>query len=310
MVTTPSPKDESVASHGTGEATVMVTHTRSMRRSVLAGIGALTLTATLVTGLPASAAPAACTVFGTDGNDVFQAADHPADAVICGGKGDDTIIGTFRGTFLGGPGSDTVRRNKGTFHGGAGGDHVRHNLGNGVFHGGPGNDSVSDNGGMVHPHPGTFYGGDGHDTVLSNYGTFRGGPGRDRVRDNYGTFHGGRGANHVERNFGTFYGGPDGDLVDLNGTVSFDGPNAPPNAPDELSGTFHGRGGDDRVRHNDPGDPACHGGRGNDTVDYNGSLFRGGPGNDHVDRNVGSFYGGRGYDTVRKNTGMFKPGPQ
>jgi hypothetical protein len=211
---------------------------------------------------PVSAALPACTVEGTDGDDVFQAPDHPADAVICGGEGDDTVTGALRGTFVGGPGKDRVLTNKGTVYGQAGRDHVRRNHATGRFLGGAGSDSV---GGAGYGNEGTFRGGDGPDAILTfNSSVFRGGPGSDRVKSNsLGTFHGGSGVDRVEWNIGVFYGGPGADSVKNNAVADVD-----PGGP--FRGRFHGQAGDDHV-------------------EWNAGLFWGGLGFDTVGENVGAF---------------------
>ena len=61
-----------------------------------------------------------CTVFGTSGNDTFVVGPGslPADSIICGGKGNDTLndvgftFATFSGTFYGGQGDDNVNRSR------------------------------------------------------------------------------------------------------------------------------------------------------------------------------------------------------
>jgi Ca2+-binding RTX toxin-like protein len=121
-----------------------------------------------------------CTVFGTDGDDIWTVVPNgdwvliSYDAVVCGGDGDDVIMGgAFQGTFYGGKGDDGVQSSRGaTFYGGDGGDWMGDNLGS--FYGGDGNDSVYRN--AVE-----FYGGDGNDSVYKNYGEFYGGDGEDVV---------------------------------------------------------------------------------------------------------------------------------
>jgi hypothetical protein len=226
------------------------------------------LVATLAVGgaiaaAPVSAAPPACTVQGTEGDDVFQGDDYGSSAVICGGKGDDTVRGVLRGTFVGGPGNDRVLRNKGTVYGGAGRDHVRRNHAQGRFFGGAGNDSV---GGGAFGNEGTFRGQDGRDSILTyNGGVFRGGSGNDRVETNLpgGTFHGGPGADHVASNSGVFYGGPGRDTVDHNAWGHLD-------PGGDVWGTFYGQ-------------------AGNDHVELNAGTFKGGLGFDTVGTNTGTF---------------------
>jgi Ca2+-binding RTX toxin-like protein len=129
-----------------------------------------------------------CTVFGTEGDDVWTVVEYLGrvlidyDAVVCGGDGDDAIWGgAFQGTFYGGKGDDYLQYSKGA-----------------TFYGGDGFDSVSENMGR-----GTFYGGDGRDYVYRNYGVFYGGDDDDVVYQNckflthYGEFHGGDGADVV-----------------------------------------------------------------------------------------------------------------
>jgi hypothetical protein len=131
----------------------------------------------------------ACTVFGTEGDDVWTVVPRgdwvliPYDAVVCGGDGDDVIMQPyFQGTFYGGDGDDSMHYSKGaTFYGGDGVDFVMELLG-GTFYGGDGDDVVFKN------YHGTVYGGDGADRVTHNYSTFYGEDGEDVVVYDYGTF--------------------------------------------------------------------------------------------------------------------------
>jgi len=126
----------------------------------------------LLIGATASTVSAAsdCTVFGTSGNDTFIVGPGqlPTDAIICGGKGDDTLddvpfsFVTFSGTFYGGQGNDWMSDlTGGTFQGGGGDDGVEF-FASGLFDGGRDNDTVEFQIG------GTYRGGPGYDVLVLN----------------------------------------------------------------------------------------------------------------------------------------------
>jgi Ca2+-binding RTX toxin-like protein len=113
----------------------------------------------------------ACTITGTDGDDVLEGTEG-AD-VICGLAGNDSITGLGgNDTLRGGAGNDTVK-------GGAGDDLVRGGAGNDALRGGPGNDTVKGGGGNDN-----LKGGSGNDALRGGRGTdtCRGGPGNDSIR--------------------------------------------------------------------------------------------------------------------------------
>lgn len=130
--------------------------------------GAMIAGAMLAGPIPvAMAADLPCTVHGTPGDDQWEVAgfdfgvpEIAADAVVCGGGGNDIIwnneASTFSGTFYGGKGEDVVGHLTGTFEGGFGRDFVVELAG------------------------GTFSGGKDADVVqVACGGTFAGGPGGD-----------------------------------------------------------------------------------------------------------------------------------
>ena len=90
----------------------------------------------------ATASDLTCTVQGTKGDDEWVLSSRPGgiavDAVVCGGKGNDTIHGpNFVGTFYGGTGDDFLQwLDAGTFEGGPGFDEV-FTLTSGIFIPGP-----------------------------------------------------------------------------------------------------------------------------------------------------------------------------
>lgn len=123
----------------------------------------------------ALAADVPCTVQGTQGDDQWEVAGFDfgvpaiaADAVVCGGGGNDIIwnneFTTFSGTFYGGKGEDVVGHLTGTFEGGPGRDFVVE-LAGGSFSGGQDTDVVQVACG------GKFVGGPGADVAGVGTGT-------------------------------------------------------------------------------------------------------------------------------------------
>jgi Ca2+-binding RTX toxin-like protein len=98
--------------------------------------------------------PNACTIRGTDGDDVLTGT--AGRDVICGMGGSDTVRAMGGNDLVrGGNGEDTVRGNRGNdtiggndgaddLYGGYGRDTVRGNAGRDEVHGGPGDDTVKD----------------------------------------------------------------------------------------------------------------------------------------------------------------------
>jgi hypothetical protein len=139
-----------------------------MKKRLTLALAAGALVAAMVPDV-ASAANPPCTVVGTPGNDTFATGSGyggtviPADAVVCGGKGNDTIYGPspFTGTFYGGQGDEYVSLlSGGTVLGGQGDDFV-YAMYSGTFDAGLGDDRVCYLGG------GTYNGGAGTDSVAS-----------------------------------------------------------------------------------------------------------------------------------------------
>jgi Ca2+-binding RTX toxin-like protein len=78
---------------------------------------------------------------GTDGDDIIDAEDEPAD--ILGFAGDDTITATGASTVSGGAGDDIIRGSgESTLYGGAGDDRIAGNLFGSTLDGGTGNDVI------------------------------------------------------------------------------------------------------------------------------------------------------------------------
>ncbi len=207
----------------------------------------------------------ACTIVGTDGDDVLTGTD--GDDVICGLAGKDTIdAGAGDDIVFGGKGRDRI-------NGGDGADEL---------HGGRGNDRIDGDKG-----PDVIRGGRGNDTLLGSLGddTIYGGRGDDTIRGNRGndTLVGKLGDDIIE-------GGAGNDLLrGWRGDDVLDGGDD----NDELHG---GRGADTLI--GGEGDDVLRGKAGRDSLD-------GGPGNDELygNRHADTLNGGDGVDTVNGGRG-------
>lgn len=218
-------------------------------------------------------------------NSEVQAGRQPlrVTAVVDGGAGNDTIIGTTAKDLLyGGPGNDTIRGNSGDdeifggegddlLYGEDGNDTLRAEAGNDTIGGGAGNDGI--------------IAGDGDDAVYGDLGndTVFGGNGRDRIWGGAGDDHlsGEAAADVIYGELGrdTLTGGEGYDLL-------FGGDDDDRLIGNEGDDTLYGEAGNDYL----------HGGAGADTV-------YGGLGDDELHGGSGSdaLYGQAGRDRFHDN---------
>jgi Ca2+-binding RTX toxin-like protein len=248
---------------------------------------AMVLGAVLVmTLLPANATPAfgvACTIVGTNGDDVLTGT--PGDDIICGSGGNDEIFGLAgNDRILGGTGNDRI-------HGGDGADVIEGNEGDDILEGGAGLDLMAGGTGADTLDGGVgddnLDGGDGSDTVL-------GGDGDDTV-------FGGTSADSLE-------GGPGDDLLDAgDGDDSISGGDghdtiAGGNGKDSVSAGS----GDDKIS-GGSGDDTILGDAGDDTIegDTGHDGISGGDGDDDIDGGAGNdrLVGDAGADNLQGATG-------
>ncbi len=215
-------------------------------------------------------ASSACTIVGTEGDDVLLGTE--GDDVICAGGGDD-IVDALGGNdiILAGAGNDVVDAGDGDddVSGGRGADTIDGGNGNDTLRGNRGADTIRGRGGddLIRGGRGNddLYGGSGNDTIMTGRGsdTARGGDGHDTIRGHRGqdTLKGGAGND-------TIYGGRGSDVLRGQGG-------------DDV---LYGRRGADEL-YGGPGDDVLRGNRGDD-------VLLGGPGSD-------ASYGGRGTDSCR-----------
>ena len=153
--------------------------------------------------LSISVAIGACTIIGTEGDDVLEGTT--GDDIICGMGGDDRIDGK-RGNdvIYGGSGNDTLYGRDGddTIYGGSGNDLILGHRGDDVLYGRLGDDRIYGGGGddiatggkgsdRIHGEADddTLEGNQGNDVIHGGRGddTIIGGPGDDTIRGNAGT---------------------------------------------------------------------------------------------------------------------------
>jgi Ca2+-binding RTX toxin-like protein len=281
------------------------------------------------TGTPAMFAFSPCTTSGTtascpalghfllmtgDMDDhVTLATDAYEQAIICGGDGNDTIVGGPRtNVILGGPGNDSLT-------GGSAADII------------DGEATCPGEGLSLVPGDNTIDGGGGDDTISGGDGVddIQGGSGADTVQGLGGddTLNGGQGADNLFGDDGTdlLVGGEDGDF--LNGGAGNDvllggpgddilGETAPYGAvleQDTGNDDLQGQEGDDQL-FGGPGEPndtdSLSGGPGQDSVSYfdrtssvgvtmDGNANDGSPlEQDNVQGDVETVIGGSGNDTL------------
>lgn len=177
------------------------------------------------------AAPAECTISGTDGPDVITGTS--GDDVICAFGGDDRIVaGSGNDLVIGGEGNDRINGGNGddALDGGSGSDRVNGGADSDLIYGGSGDDVLSAATGDDFVNGGSgddrVTGGTGDDVVEGGLGADKlmpgsgndqaiGGPGADTIAGSAGndSVSGGDGPDNLAGNAGSdlVYGGPDAD---------------------------------------------------------------------------------------------------
>lgn len=157
----------------------------------------------------------ACTILGTDGDDVITGTS--GDDVICGLGGDDRIdAGRGNDIVFAGPGNDTVYGDRGRdiLNGGSGSDYINGGRSNDYIDGGPDDDTLY--GGSARD---TIVGGGGDDDIHAGSGhdIAMGGDGDDVLfgEDGDDFLDGGPGSNRVD-------GGDDDDMCAMSGGARAD----------------------------------------------------------------------------------------
>ncbi len=233
---------------------------------------------------PVSQAVAACTITGTEGDDVLVGTAGPD--VICGLGGNDVIdAGAGDDVVYGGTGADTIL-------GGDGDDELHGNEDDDEIYGGAGDDWIG--GGKNND---TLYGGDGNDVMYGKRGAdvIYGGAGDDELHGNEDDdeVYGEAGDDWIGggKNNDILYGGDGADVMfgKLGADVMYGG-----DGDDVLRGNE-----DADVIYGEAGDDALFGGKGPD-------VMYGGAGDDSLEGKKGddTLWGGSGVDSADGDQGI------